>query len=168
MINENWPRWVFASITKHFAESDGIVLYSDWTTASSDLPLIVEGIPLDYKNWQNVAEIRLQGPEISEPSKDFFTLQCVVNILIQTVMSNTDLHLQMRSIGTIMSAFSDIQVYRYGTGATDDQGSLGCLHRVDIPGRDKQIVVHQFGQIASDVKLQQAAVEATYAMNLRS
>ncbi len=58
-----------------------------------------------------------------------------------------------------------VPVYKYGNGVGDDETQIGCLDLYTDKPRDR-IMVHDFGQVETDVKLQQATVEGQYKIEL--
>ena len=119
------------------------------------------------KDLEEFAEIRIDGPKINQLSKDYWRLYIEINILIQTVMDDDDLHRLYRNIGDVNMAFQNcISVYKYGTGDDDDDSQLGCFKLVTDRFDRENIVTSNFGQIDKSVRLQQATVEAHYEMFL--
>lgn len=154
-MNTNWPRWIFASITQHFAD------------AITNYDVFVEGMDRKTNTLKDIAEIRVDGPRINEQSKDDWRIYVEINILIQSVMNDSDLHRLYRIIGDVNVAFQTcILVYKYGTGDDDDQSKLGCFNLVSDEDNREQIITSNFGQIDKSVRLQQATVEAHYEMFL--
>lgn len=143
MLNQNWQRWIFASLCKHFDNN------------KQTLSLFIEG---QHRNIEgDFAELRILGPNFTEVSKKYWYITVTVNILIQTVINETDFHKQSKDIGIISAAFTNVDVYKYGY----DDTLLGCLELLDA------ITVNNFGQIDPAVKLLQATVEGTYQMDLK-
>ena len=155
-MDKNWPRWIFASITKHF--SDVI-----------SLPLFVEGMDRQTKDLKHFAEIRIDGPETNELSADYWRLYVEINVLIQTIMDDENLHRHWDNIGDVNMAFWNcISVYKHADkdGQNGDGSKLGCFKLVTDRYDRENIDTSNFGQIDKSVKLQQATVEAHYEMFL--
>ena len=154
-MNKNWARWIFASVTKHFDDNkQGLATY-------------VEGTYRDTRTEVDFFEVRQDGPYSTEVSKDYWHFFIEVNILIQSTMSATDFHKIYRDVGIVMAAFTDIPVYRYGTGDDDDDTLLGCLQLVSDAQGKKPVKVSHFGQIEPRTDLLQATVEGHYFMFLK-
>lgn len=155
-MDTNWSRWIFASITTHF---DGIITISTF----------VEGMDRQTKDLSEFAEIRIDGPRTNELSADYWRLYIEVNILIQTIMNDRDLHRHWKNIGDVNMAFLNcISVYKKADrdGNNGDGSRLGCFQLVTDRYNRENIVTSNFGQIDKSVKLQQATVEAHYEMFL--
>jgi hypothetical protein len=153
-MNINWPRWSYASITKHFA------------TEISSIPIFIEGADRETDELADFVEIRVDGPWMNEISADYWRIYCEINILVQSVMDD-DLHKLWRLIGEVNVAFQKcLSVYKYGTGNDDDSSFLGCFKFVTDKYDREQVKTSNFGQINLNVKLQQATVEAHYEMFL--
>jgi len=141
-FNSKWPRWVKASIYKHFDTNKG------------SLDLFVEGQERpDIQEW---AELRLNGPIFEEASKDVWSIVVDINVLIGTNLAK-DIYLQDKAIGIVSSIFvTNLPVYEYG----DSGNQFGCLILVD------HIKTIQYGQINPDTKLLYATVEGQYRILL--
>jgi hypothetical protein len=152
-INSNWPRWLFASITTHFDDALG-----------SNLPVYVEGthrtVDLAVEDF---CEVRIDGPNITELSKDYYKLYVEINILVTSHKNDEDFHRIHTNVGLIVAAFSDISLYKYG----DDDTALGCANLVTDHKGKQTIAVHHFGQIDPDKQLLQSTVEGHYVVYLR-
>jgi hypothetical protein len=153
-MNKNWPRWIFASISKHFNDRrDG-------------LPLFIEGQKRNTHELASFLELRVDGPHLTEVSKGDWLIEVEINILVQTAMNETNYHVHHTNCGIAQAAFTTIEVYRYGTGPDDDQSFFCCMQLLqDRRGRDR-IELNQLGQIDKDVPLMHATVEGHYKMRL--
>lgn len=122
--------------------------------------MYVEGQHQDPEGLDEYLEFRLDGPRIVELSKDYFRIECEINILAHLIKNDTDFHRIHRVCGIVTAAFVDIPLYRYG----DDDSLFGCMTRIDNPGynRDNALIVAQFGQIDPTQKIEQATVEGHY------
>lgn len=156
-MNIDWPRWSIASIIKHFSDE----------IKSDTFPVFIEGMDRETNKDTDFAEIRVDGPWTNEISADYWRIYCEVNILIQSVMSDSDLYLIYRHIGLVNMAFQKcISVFKYGDEPLDDGSFLGCFKLVIDRYNREQVKTSNFGQIDKSVKLQQATVEAHYEMYL--
>ncbi len=153
--NKNWPRWIFASVSKHFYDNrDGIAIY-------------VEGQHRDTKDNKDFFEIRVDGPYFTEYSKGYWRCYTEVNILVQSAMDNVNFHRIHTNVGIVAAAFTNaIPVYKYGSGDDDDDTLLGCMQLVsDYRGKER-IQINHFGIIDKNVNLMQASVEGHYEIFL--
>jgi len=154
--NANWPRWIFASICKHFDDSRG------------DLTLFIEG---QYRNPgapdKDFLELRVDGPYITELNKNYYKLYLEVNVLVQSQMDDTNYHRIHTDVGNVTSIYTNINLYKYGTGIDDTQEHFGCLNLLqDTQTRDR-IQVNHFGQIDPKTRLMQATIEGHYEVHLQ-
>jgi len=147
-IDPNWARWIRASVDKHFVD----------LFAASSLATFVEGQHRATRSLKDFVEVRMDGPDISEVSKNYYVLRVDVSILIHSTMDDTNYHRIDASIGITTAAFSTVKVYRYGTPGDDTL--LGCLTLQD------ELQVLRYGQRSPDKKLQHASVEGHYKMTL--
>lgn len=156
MINEHWARWIFASVCKHFDSKRGT------------LPMFVEGQQRATRGVQDFIELRLDGPDFNESSKNYWKAYIEINILIQSSMTDGDFHKIHRTTGLVSAAFvSSIPVYKYGSAPLIDTGAhIGCLDIVDNKFDKERIKVRHFGQVNPDTQLMQASVEGHYEMSL--
>ncbi|RLF64637.1 MAG: hypothetical protein DRN30_05245 [Thermoplasmata archaeon] len=149
------PRWIFASVSKHFNDS----IY-----VAHAVPLFIEGQLRATSEEKDFTELRVDGPYLSETSKQYWRTYIEVNIAVQSVMDDQDYHRIHNTVGVVVFAFTSIRVYKYGDGLTDDQSLVGCLKLItDARGKDR-IQVSHFGQLDPDKRLLQATVEAHYEM----
>lgn len=147
-FDPNWPRWIWASTSKHFAD----------VFSAEGVPLFVEGDDRDTESFKDFAEFRLDGPRWVEVSRNYFRLDVPINVLLQSKMDDSNTHRIYRTIGTTLSAFIKINVFRFG----DDDTFVGCLKlREGDPVR-----VNHFGQIDETVRILQATVEGHYRIHL--
>jgi hypothetical protein len=144
--NENWSRWIFASASKHFY--DGI---------NSDVPLFIEGQDrTKFADLLNKAEFRINGPSFEELSKNYWKLDCEINVVLQTAKTK-ELHTKEKLVGKIVSTFTNINVKRYGDGLSDDNTYLGCLQ---LKGQVEKL------DLGEDDKMMQCALTASYQILL--
>jgi hypothetical protein len=152
--NPSWTRWTHASVGDHFDSLKGAY------------PLFIEGQHRDTDEDKNFFELRVDGPRLTETSKDCWKLRIEVNILIQTVMNETDYHLHQDMIGQMQAAFTSIPCFRYGNRPGDDDAQIGCYILQQNKANQDFIEANQFGQIDIRTKLLQATVEGHYVMDL--
>lgn len=152
-MKEHWPRWVFASFSKHFAAQ---------FAADPAIHCFVEGDDRDTANRKDFVEFRMDGPRIREMSKGYHRLYVPVNILVSSKMDEQDTHRLYRSVGRAVSAFTDsVSVFKYGSDPViDDSTLLTCM----LIMRDKlnDLKINHFGQVDPITRLQQTSVEAHY------
>ncbi len=149
MINKNWTRWIFASLTKWFdSQRDGI-------------PLLIEGDEQEAGELKNYFEFRMNGPLFWEQSKNTFKIEVVVNILVVHKLGQGNLHAFQDLLGIAAAAFAtNISIMKYGTGADDNRlVRFGCMVRENEP-----VAITQLGQVDPQVKEMQAMVQSTYCM----
>jgi len=157
--NPNWPRWIFASLSKHFADAMEV----------AKIPLFIEGQYRDTDELKEFVELRMQGPTYRQISKGCWWLRVEINILIQFTMNDKDYHRPHQMVGIVAAAFKDaIIAYKKGKGPDDDQTVLGCLQLLQDSRSREFLETHQFGQIDKKTNIIQAAVEGHYKMILNT
>jgi hypothetical protein len=152
--NKNWPRWLFASVSEHFENNKGA------------LTLFIEGQHRKTRDLKDFAELRVDGPYLTEVCKGVWRIFIEVNVLVQSAMDDANFHRIHTNVGIIVAAFTSIPVYKYGTGVDDDESLLGCLTIVSDARGKERIQVSHFGKIDAATPLEQATVEGHYEMFL--
>jgi len=151
MYNENWPRWVFASISQYFYDN------------RQGIEFLVEGQVHNKTEFKDTMELRIDGPYATEISKDYWKLYSEVNVLLTSKM-DLDLYRIHRNTGIVAAIFTPLQIFKYGTGPGDDQSLLGCMTL--LQEYRNTIQISHFGQIEPNVELLQATVEGHYNLFL--
>jgi len=159
-MNTNWPRWIFASIAEYMRP----------IAAAIPLPLLVEGIDdrIESKMEADHAELRVNGPAISEISSDYYRLVVDVNVLLTDLMdgSTENAYDLIQWGGVFQEALSGpISIYKYGSGADDDDAYIGCLEV--LGGRDSVKLFH-FGQISKVDRVRQSMVDSRFSIYLEA
>lgn len=149
----DWFRWVHASINKHFTINRG------------PLPLYLEGDERTKQDNAEFYELRIDGPFILQPQKDYYILDVEINVLVQSHMDTKRLYTIQEGVGQIVKAFTNaICVYKLGDYLFDDQTYVGALKlKTDIKER---VDINYFGIIKEDTRLTQATVEGHYQMEI--
>lgn len=153
MINSNWARWIYASMSTYFNN-----------VINNQYPIFFIGqrTDPDIINTDHF-EFRMNGPDILETCNNLFTLTVNINILISTILDDTDLHKNYRMIGLISSCFADnICIYRYGNQPSDDDSLLETM--VLQQNSKKPISIYNFGRVDPSVDVVLSTVEGTYRM----
>lgn len=165
---EHWPRWVKASVAKHFDER------------RQGVKLFVEGDDrdIDEEHEGDIFELRMDGPDIKRFGASYETYVDVeINLLVASAIREGNVYHFDQLLGIGAKIFIDcIKVYRYGNNkdingipfspVMDTDVFLGNLHpKHNRPSRD-WLEVNPFGQIRSDIKIQQATIEGHYRMEL--
>ncbi len=145
-MNENWPRWIYASASKIFK------------TMADAYPvhMFLEGTKRQTDTKSNFIEFRMQGPRITEISNGYYRLDLEINILYSIAISD-DFHLPYKLAGKIIETMGDICVYRYNDG----DALLGVLTLKRQP-----VLVNHFGQARADTEVLQGTVEGSYVIFL--
>jgi hypothetical protein len=144
-MNTNWPKWIKASIAKHFDSNRG------------GITLFVEGQKRPATESTERFELRVDGPDVNQTGPVYYTLDTVVNILITSVSNETNIYRMDALKGIILNAFtSSIPIYKYGGDST----LLGCLQlKSQIDTRDLGL---------RDTTLRQVSISAFYSIDLVS
>lgn len=167
MINENWTRWIFASVAKALKE----------TATDNGIPVLVEHFDERSSAFMEAtdrAEIRITGPFIQELSQGYYRILVDVNVLLTSRYDGTakNAYTIHQYAGIFQAAMgNEIGVWNYGgeEGDYDPNDSntqlfLGCLK--PRAGNNDSIRVFHFGQTDKTDKLKQSAVDARYVMYL--
>ena len=158
--NPNWARWVFASVATFLKQ----------VAQSQQLPVLVEGLDdrtTEFMEATDRCEVRITGPFTKELSHNYFQIEVVVNVLfLSRYEEQKNQYAIMQKMGVFHEAMDGaIAVYKYGSGADDDEHVLvGCLSPVQ--GRSDAIRVMHFGQINPTDRLKQSMVDARYRMEI--
>lgn len=150
---QNIPRWLFASIGKHFDDR------------KQNEHLFIEGQDRLTNEETDWLELRMDGPSQREVSKGCFQFDIEVNILLSSVMNEKDYHKIFKLVGVAAAAFTNkIDIFKFGDGVDDDDTFLECA-RIRFENRELVQISH-FGQIDPDKRLVQATVEGHYRMEV--
>jgi len=156
MMDENLPRWVFASVTTHFD-----------TQLSGQGSVFVEGQPrkgFEGSEFKDYFEVRMDGPYFRQLSPLMWISKIEVNILVHSTQDYEDFHRIHQSVGYVANAFTPVQVYKYGAGDDDDDSLIGCFTLIQIPTASTRgwLAISHFGRIDPDNNIVQASVEGHY------
>ncbi len=148
-LNQNWPRWVFASFSKWFYD------------LRQGVEFFVEGEDQKTESLENYFEFRMNGPVCTEISKDYWKLEAVINILIVSKQNVSSIHTIHRNVGIAAAAFTKcVPMKKYG----DDSSQFGVMQLTTYEG--EQIKISHIGQISPEVKVMQSMVQGYYCMLL--
>ncbi len=136
---ELWPLWITSSINTFFENKFAINIVGE----GEDLK---EGI-----------SIRLDGPDIIDHGSGSYTIDCEINFIVTCLESESDNYKMQKVVGSVIAAILPLTVYEYGTS---DGIAFGCL----VP--QSPITTDYFGQIHTELKLQQSIVRVLYKMEL--
>ncbi|MDB4726354.1 hypothetical protein OAF54_02865 [bacterium] len=156
--NKNWPRWVFASLSRHFKDA----------CDEANIPLFIEGQHRNTLKLKDFAELRMDGPTFLQVSKGCWHLKVEINILIQSSMDDKNYHRIHQNVGEVAAMFKDALIaYKKGSGEDDDQSAFGCLQIIQNKASRDYLEINHFGQIDKKTNLVQATVEGHYRMILQ-
>ncbi len=152
ICRQNLSRWLYASTSKYF----------NTIALTNDLHFFVEGTNRETNEQQKYIEFRLDGPNITELSKNYYRLDVEINILWSFNQDDEDFHAPESLKGILMDAMQNICIYKFGDGPNDDDSLVGVLQLK----QNQRIVtrVNNFGQIRPDVRLLQGTVEGSFNM----
>lgn len=154
-INYNWPRWIYASVNKHFDDRKGT------------LPLYIEGKHRATTKPKKYLELRMDGPTWIQPSNGYFKGSVQVNTLLTVALDDKDYHDPYRVAGLVQAMYTPtIDVFKFGDGVDDDQSHLGCLVLQQNSEKRDFLELNWFGIIDTDDPLVQATVEGHYRIEL--
>ncbi len=149
--NLNWPRWVFASVSKHFDDN------------TPGLDMFIEGQHRDTRKKKDFIELRVDGPQITEISKNYFRIYGEVNVLVTSAMDNTNYHRIHESNGIVAAAFTMIPLFKFGVeSVVNDQSHFACWNLLQDTGKRHRVDIFNFGQVDVKSEVVQASVEGHY------
>ena len=153
--NENWDRWIFATMSKDFN-----------TVFAADFEIFIEGTHRGLPENTELLEFRLNGPQRRQPSLGYFILLVQINILVRSYMDDDDFHKIRRNVGKVTNWLADNHcIFRYGDGVVDDDTLLGELH-LQNRAKSDPVQVNHFGQIDPKYRIEEATVEAEFEIHL--
>lgn len=151
MINANWSRWVFASVSKHFDDNRG------------SLYLYIEGQYRHTRKDKDFIELRMDGPQFLEVSKDYWRIYGEVNIVVTSIMDDTSYHRIHQNVGAVAAMFTTIRLFKYGANnPPDDQSQWACWNLLQDPRKHHRIDIFHFGRVDVKSEVVQASVEGHY------
>lgn len=154
-------RWCFASVSKHFVDKA-----AEYNALYPDLAIKIEGEddPPEKRSQRQIIEIRMDGPEQKELSRDYWHLRVEINILISTKSNDEDFHDHRELCGFVASWFDRcIEVRKYGNRLSDDPNVVVGTLVLDHGFREKTALAH-FGQVDPATRLVQSTCEGHYDM----
>lgn len=134
----NWPRWIFRAVTKHFQ-----TMADDYK-----INMFIEGTNRQSGEKKHI-EIRMLGPWIIELSHNYYKINVEVHIKWSINMDDEDFHEQQRLAGALLEAMSDICIY----DDSDELWNTLTLMRTQN---------NYFGQIETDSQVVQGTVEGYF------
>jgi hypothetical protein len=145
-FNSNWERWCKVSIVKHFDNGKG------------DSNCFVEGFTRDTDSLKDYFEVRFDGPDWRETSKNKWHGVIEVNVLVVAKVDLEDTYRINRLSGRVSDLFHDcLIVRRWGEGPQDDQTLLGHLNLRQPKFRGEKVKVSHFGRINPSTEILQAS-----------
>jgi len=151
MIDPNWGRWIFASVSNYFNTISG----------AASIPFFVEGADKADTEELEYFEFRINGPEFKEISRNFWNIRVEINVFCEAKRQKENFHRIHALTGVAASMFANsIECFKFGTGAGDDSTSFICLQLESKGGED--VRVHHFGQLEPDLLAMQATVDGCY------
>jgi len=152
MIKNNIAKWVFASVCKHFTDNiSGITLY-------------IEGLDRNTYGLSDWCELRLDGPNIREVSKNLLKINAEVNILIATHIDVENLYHETENINKVIQAYIDFDIYKYGNNSDDTGDLIGRFKLLPLDDLRDKLQITRFGILGPALTLMQTTTEGHYEM----
>lgn len=147
-MNTRLTRWIKASVANYFSNALSVPLFitGDLRTTESD-PLWVE--------------LRMNGPDLVQCSKDNLRMILRLNFIINLVSDGKNSYTMEDNTGLVASTILAIPIYRYGDVALDPQDDSSFIQCIE-PLMDRGIEIKNFGKLDSSTNLTQSTVEVTY------
>ncbi len=161
-MNVNLPRWMFASVTKHFSDLAGTM---------PELQYYVEGIDEpEIGDFQNDSMLfKMDGPVAHQGSGgansvEWYNVEIMVLLTDIIELTNDNAYDIYRWAGIIQGSMlnDSIQIFRFGTGVEDDGSLIGCLEP-DTSVRNNIRVV-SYGQIDKDLRIKQVSINGRFVL----
>lgn len=156
-LEKELTRWIFASVSEHFKGfTDGF-----------SRQLFIEGQQRPLEPESILFELRMDGPWLTELSRNYWDIYIEINLGIQVALDDQDYHTIYTVIGEGTTIYTPtISTFRRGNGGADDDSFIGCLILEQNKRSGERIQVNNFGKIAPDKNLLQATIEGHYRMKL--
>lgn len=149
-INKSWPRWIIASLCKHF------------DSRRCELPLIIEGRDVLDLPVNDRLELAINGPIGVNLSPTMWKMSVEI-VVLATAIIDTDLYKIHTSVGIAAAGFDGhIPVYKYGKTVYDDDSLLGCL---ELEG---PVVIDHYGKPDPITEILQSSVRGNYYIHLEN
>ena len=153
------PRWMFASVTKHF---------SDVAATMPELKYYVEGIDEpEIADFQSDSMLfKMDGPIAHQGSGiEWYNVEIMVLLTDIIELTNDNAYDIYRWAGIVQGSMlnDSIQILRKGTGVEDDQSLIGCLEP-DTSVRNNVRVV-SYGQIDKDLRIKQISINGRFVLH---
>jgi len=156
-VNKRWTKWILASVSKFFADA----------SALENTFMYIEGQKRMTNDKQDWLEFRMDGPRFTNPSKGCWKVEVTVDIGVNHLRDDTQIHGMALLEGIAESLFdSCIPVYKYPTKDIIDPESdsslfLNLAIQNNAIGTDLRTTF--FGTPNPSTKIEQSTVEATYS-----
>ena len=147
-MNQDLPRWVYASVSKHFQVCETV-----------DFPMIVEGQNRDHVAQKDFYELRIDGPTEYRLSNNVNEYYVNIDILLQSRVDDSNYHRLAQNVGIVAATFTPIEVFKYGKNPTDTGDLVLCLNCDSVR-------ITYLGQVKVGIEVQQAIVEGTYKVTI--
>ena len=156
-VDTNWPRWIYASVSKHFVEG----------MEADSLTVFLEGTERNMEALgQEFMEYRQDGPMFRPLDKIAggnyrYKAWIDVNIIFRVNINDGSFHRIHEVTGLVAKRFVDcISIYKYGSGV-DDTGEFLTHFQLDYENRNP-IDINHFGQVDKDLSIMQGSVSGQY------
>lgn len=160
LVNENWARWVFATMSGDFYNA----LDAD---PDIDFEIFIEGTHKGLPTEKELLEFRVDGPQTRQPSRGCFVLEFEINILVRSYMDDDDFHKMRKACGKVVAFLGKNHcIYRYGDGPNDDDSLLGTL-QLKNRRKNEPVRVNNFGQTDPQYRIEEATVAALFEIHLK-
>ena len=165
-VNPHWTRWIHASVNQHFHDNIELSPLNPIGAKHMELHVVGENYDTDFTEGCH-AELRVDGPLLREQSKGKFKALIQVNIFLSVDMSK-NINVFYEKLGIIQLALTTpIGIFKYGElEGVDDGTQITCVTTLVSSNPKVGLETNNFGQIDPNVKLQQSACEAHYAIYL--
>jgi len=129
--------------------------------------MFIEGQLRNTRELKDFIELRIDGPDQTELSKDFWKVYIEINVLVQSAQDDADYHRIYNSVGVVTAAFEQtISIFKLGDGDDDDDSLVGCFNLLGDNEARERIKISHFGQVGPDTGIFQSSIEGHYVAML--
>jgi len=152
----SWPKWFQASIQKHLIA----------VAATLPITAYVEGEDRQTDDKLEFVEIRTNGPDILQVSKNVYRIDVLINVVITVKRSIKNTWRRHELSGIFMNAMTpEIDIYRLGNSVEDDKSKFTCLPLRNDLSESMGVQFRDLGRLQTAADLTQTMLQGTYRIS---
>jgi len=161
-MNQNLPRWMYASMAKHFGTVAG--------TITPSIKYFVQGVDeAEIGDFQSDSALfRMDGPVAHQGSAgagdEWYSVEIMILLtdIVQTTGDNAYSIYEWAGIFQASMMNDALQIFKYGNGVDDDDSLIGCLE--PDPSLRNNVRVFNYGQIDKDLRIKQVSINGRFLL----